>query len=395
MKTAAECSETTMSKGASVRVLFPFCLAVILAACGTRIASRPKSVSWSTVLASGAGTAHLAKSLFDEAVRELKKTSIPPKSGLHLRRGILLLEASAALKASDRTLFRLIEVLFRAGQFFDAKRYLAILEQKRLPPEKESRAHAYRLRLKSAPRNPPIHITEAMQDVPTNLYPPILPRPATHPAWAREAVRLARRSLDNERPEPAKRYLVATLLLNPTNPDLLETARRVFHSHREFEAAFMRLYFQRNHQALVGSLGTRYRHLLRPADIEASFPCEIWLENTAISTPAARTHKIYLPAGYCTVRCVTRRLRLVLIKAHDFTVEKRYRIGFRFGIIRPDPGLRTKVEVGGRLREISTEIGLRPGRYNVTVENEDGQRREVEIPVVEGEVSEVRVRWQR
>jgi hypothetical protein len=202
-------------------------------------------------------------------------------------------------------------------------------------------------------------------------------------------VRLAKGA--NERFDDAKRYLLAALVLDPANPDLLRTAKRAFRHPRlgQFEDVFMRRYFIRNHRALAGPLVKKYRHLMRVADVEASVPCEIWLKEGPLSEPAARRHTVFLPAGYCMILCVPKPSGLVLSKSHDFTAEKRYHVRFRYGIIKPVSGSRVMIKFGKRTRKMSNAFAAPPGKYRATMIGEGGRRTEVEIDVMEGKVSEV------
>ena len=317
------------------------------------------------------------------AARNSRKTAMPDAKWLikeaetavdrgNMTHAIVLYRGAVALTGENpKVLYRLAEVYRMAGQFAEAsdtfRRFMTLCKDPTL-----------KAKAKEA--------IEAMKSMPAPFVDSEIRASLRARPYGIKAFTLGRKAFRRRRYRVAVRYFQAALMLDPTLVGVLRWLGQVFDKLKQTEQA-QRYYIKylrimpagRNAEVVRKRL--KDKSVLGKVTMEASFPCEVWINRNPLVGKKTPVKNLLLPSGEYSVIFYNRKYHVGRKMRVRVERGKTARVRFDFGVLRIKLKPWARVRVDGRDVGLWTEIGIPSRRkpYRVDMVSYDGKHKMTRI----------------
>ncbi len=287
---------------------------------------------------------------------------------------IVLYQAAWEMLRDIETLRHLARAQTMAGQFDEAIENYKLVLKKKPPPEVIDQVENEIKRLQNMPAS--------FSD---QLFSRVHLTPEARMAF-KKGVHIARKKNLKE----AIRYLRAALILDPNLPGTYRILGAVYGKLKNpaKEQRFLQDYLRLNpigRNADVVRKRLRKSGLLTEVSIEASFPCQLWVNGRQLNklTPVK---SLLLPPGHYTFSFVSEKYRIIRNIRTQLNKENA-KVVFNFGVIEFKLKPWARVRANKRDLGLWDTIGLPVGKYLLDLEAHDGSRRKrINVNVEPGKI---------
>ena len=300
---------------------------------------------------------------------------------------IVLYRGAVALTGENpKVLYRLAEIYRMAGQFAEASDAFRRFIQLSKNPILKAKAKEAIKAMKSMP----------VPFVDSEIRASLRARP-----YGIKAFTIGRKAFKHRRYRVAVRYFQAALMLDPTLVGVLRWLGQVFDKLKQPKQA-QRYYIKylrimpagRNAEVVRRRL--KDKSVLGKVTMEASFPCEVWINRTPLVGKKTPVRKLLLPSGEYSVIFYNRKYHVGRKMRVRVERGKTAKVRFDFGVLRIKLEPWARVRVDGRDVGLWTDIGI-PSKdkpYRVDMVSYDGKHKMTRIlTIAPGKVVTID-RWQ-